>query len=123
MAQFFIDRPVFSWVLAIVVMLFGALALYTLPVSMYPKIAPPSVTVTATYSGATAEGVEYSATQIIEQQMQSLDGLMYMEANSDVSGSIRLRLTFDPSVNHDIAQTQVMNKVQLAMRNLPASVQ
>ena len=123
MAQFFIDRPVFAWVLAIVVMLFGALALYTLPVSMYPKIAPPSVTVTATYNGATAEGVEYSATQIIEQQMQSLDGLMYMEANSDVSGSIRLRLTFDPSVNHDIAQTQVMNKVQLAMRNLPASVQ
>jgi len=123
MAQFFIDRPVFAWVLAIVVMLFGALAVYVLPISMYPRIAPPTVSVSASYNGATAEGVEFSVTQLLEQQMQSLDGLMYMEATSDVSGSVRLRLTFDPSVNHDIAQTQVMNKVQLAMRNMPESVQ
>ena len=123
MAQFFIERPVFSWVIAISIMLFGALSILTLPVSMYPDIAPPVVSVSATYVGATAQTLESSVTQVIEQQLQGLDGLMYFSATSDVSGNVRMQLTFDPSVNPDIAQTQVMNKVQLAMSNLPEEVQ
>ncbi|MGN1039047.1 MAG: efflux RND transporter permease subunit, partial [Mailhella sp.] len=122
-SRFFIDRPVFAWVLAIIVMLAGGLSLLMLPVSMYPTIAPPVISVTATYTGASTQTLENSVTQIIEQQMQGLDGLMYLSATSDMSGSVRMQLTFDPSVNPDIAQTQVMNKVQLALNNLPESVQ
>lgn len=123
MARFFIERPIFAWVIAIVVMLSGALAARLLPVAMYPAIAPPVISVSATYTGATAQSIENSVTQVLEQQMQGLDGLMYLSATSDVSGSVRMQLTFDPSVNPDIAQTQVMNKVQLAMTSLPDSVQ
>src|SRR5690606_564034 len=123
MARFFIDRPVFAWVIAIVVMLAGALAITRLPVSMYPTIAPPVVQINATYPGASAKVVEDSVTQIIEQNMTGLDGLMYMSATSDASGRAMVQLTFDNAVDPDIAQVQVQNKLQLAMPLLPQEVQ
>src|SRR5690606_24099126 len=110
MARFFIDRPIFAWVIAIVIMLAGGLAITTLPVSMYPTIAPPTVTIDATYPGASAKVVEDSVTQIIEQNMNGLDGLMYMSATSDASGRAAVKLTFENGVDPDIAQVQVQNK-------------
>ncbi|NLD53057.1 MAG: efflux RND transporter permease subunit [Burkholderiaceae bacterium] len=123
MARFFIDRPIFAWVIAIVVMLAGALALTRLPISMYPTIAPPVVQINATYPGASAKVVEDSVTQVIEQNMTGLDGLMYMSATSDASGRAMVQLTFDNAVDPDIAQVQVQNKLQLAMPLLPQEVQ
>jgi multidrug efflux pump len=123
MARFFIDRPVFAWVIAIVIMLAGALAVRTLPISQYPAIAPPAITVTAIYPGASAKTLEDSVTQVIEQRMKGLDGLQYMGSNSDGSGMATITLTFDPAVNPDIAQVQVQNKLQLAMPLLPQEVQ
>jgi multidrug efflux pump len=123
MARFFIDRPVFAWVIAVVIMLAGALAVMTLPVSQYPAIAPPAVTVTAIYPGASAKTLEDTVTQVIEQRMKGLDGLQYMGSNSDGSGMATITLTFDPSVDPDIAQVQVQNKLQLAMPLLPQEVQ
>ncbi len=123
MARFFIDRPVFAWVIAIIIMLFGVLSIMILPVSQYPEIAPPSVSIRATYNGVSSRVLEDSVTQILEQKLQGLDDLLYMSATSDSSGQVRIDLTFDPKVNPDIAQTQVMNKVQLAMSQLPQEVQ
>jgi multidrug efflux pump len=123
MSQFFIDRPIFAWVIAIIIMLAGALSLTQLPVSMYPTIAPPAVTVSATYPGASAKVVEDSVTQIIEQNMKGLDGLLYMSATSEASGRATITLTFDNGTNPDTAQVQVQNKLQLAMPLLPQSVQ
>ncbi len=123
MARFFIDRPVFAWVIAIIIMLFGVLSITTLPVAQYPQIAPPSVSIRATYNGVSARVLEDSVTQILEQKLQGLDDLLYMSASSDSAGQVRMDLTFDPKVNPDIAQTQVMNKVQLAMSQLPSQVQ
>ena len=122
MARFFIDRPVFAWVIAIIIMLFGTLSILTLPVSQYPQIAPPGVSIRATYNGVSAQVLENSVTQILEQKLQGLDDLLYMSATSDSAGMVRINLTFDPKVNPDIAQTQVMNKVQLAMSQLPQEV-
>jgi multidrug efflux pump len=122
-ARFFIDRPIFAWVIAIVVMLAGGLAITQLPISMYPNIAPPSVSIGATYPGASAKVVEDSVTQIIEQNMKGLDGLIYMSATSEASGRASISLTFDNSINPDIAQVQVQNKLQLAMPQLPEAVQ
>jgi multidrug efflux pump len=123
MARFFIDRPIFAWVIAIIVMLAGGLAITQLPISMYPNIAPPAVTIGATYPGASAKVVENSVTQIIEQNMKGLDGLIYMSATSEASGRASITLTFDNSINPDIAQVQVQNKLQLAMPLLPQAVQ
>ncbi|MGH8542788.1 MAG: efflux RND transporter permease subunit [Gammaproteobacteria bacterium] len=123
MAQFFIGRPIFAWVIAIVIMLVGALSITQLPVSMYPSIAPPTVTVNASYPGASAKVVEDSVTQIIEQNMKGLDGLIYMSAASSSSGSASVTLTFEKGINPDIAQVQVQNKLQLAMPLLPQEVQ
>ena len=123
MARFFIDRPIFAWVIAIIIMLAGGLAITQLPVSMYPNIAPPSVTVRATYPGATAKVVEDSVTQIIEQNMKGLDGLIYISSSSEASGRATISLTFDSSTDPDIAQVQVQNKLQLAMPSLPQAVQ
>jgi len=122
-AQFFIGRPIFAWVIAIVIMIAGALSITQLPVSMYPTIAPPTVTVNANYPGASAKVVEDSVTQVIEQNMKGLDGLLYMAADSSSSGSASVTLTFDNSVDPDIAQVQVQNKLQLAMPLLPQEVQ
>jgi multidrug efflux pump len=123
MARFFIDRPVFAWVIAIVIMLAGGLSITQLPVSMYPTIAPPTVSIRATYPGASAKVVEDSVTQIVEQNMKGLDGLLYMASNSASNGSAQITLTFETGTNPDIAQVQVQNKLQLAMPLLPQEVQ
>jgi multidrug efflux pump len=122
MARFFIDRPIFAWVIAIVIMLAGAIALLGLPVSQYPPIAPPSVSINGTYPGASAKTVEDAVTQVIEQKMKGIDGLRYMSSNSDSSGNISITLTFASNTNPDIAQVQVQNKLQLATPLLPAEV-
>ena len=122
MAQFFINRPVFAWVLAIVVMLAGALSIFTLPLEMYPDIAPPRVTINTTYTGASAETVENSVTQVIEQQLKGLDNLLYMQSTSDSAGRSRTTLTFAPGANIDVAQVQVQNKLQGALNRLPDAV-
>ncbi|KAA9000044.1 efflux RND transporter permease subunit [Affinibrenneria salicis] len=123
MAKFFIDRPIFAWVLAIMVMLVGALAIMKLPVAQYPTIAPPAIEVTAMYPGADASTLQDSVTQVIEQNMNGIDKLMYMSSSSDSSGTATITLTFDSSANPDIAQVQVQNKLQLAMPLLPQEVQ
>lgn len=123
MAKFFIDRPIFAWVLAIIVMLSGVLAIMKLPVAQYPTIAPPAVTIAANYPGADAKTVQDTVTQIIEQNMNGIDGLLYMSSSSDSAGNVGITLTFDSSVNPDIAQVQVQNKLQLAMPLLPQQVQ
>jgi multidrug efflux pump len=122
-AQFFIGRPIFAWVIAIVIMIAGALSITQLPVSMYPTIAPPTVSINANFPGASAQVVEDSVTQVIEQNMKGLDGLLYMSATSSSTGSASVTLTFDNSVNPDIAQVQVQNKLQLAMPLMPQEVQ
>ncbi|MCB2215530.1 efflux RND transporter permease subunit [Desulfofustis glycolicus] len=123
MARFFIDRPIFAWVIAIVIMLAGTLSILRLPVSQYPEIAPPSVRVTASYPGASAQTVEDSVTQIIEQNMTGLDNLLYMNSQSSSNGSVTISLTFDSGTDPDIAQVQVQNKLQQALRLLPQEVQ
>ncbi len=123
MARFFIDRPVFAWVIAILIMLAGVLAIMTLPISQYPNIAPPSVTIDATYPGASSKTVEDTVTQVIEQKMKGIDNLIYMSSTSDSSGQCSITLTFDAGANPDIAQVQVQNKLQLAMPSLPQEVQ
>ncbi|WP_282270509.1 multidrug efflux RND transporter permease subunit SmeE [Stenotrophomonas sp. PS02298] len=123
MARFFIDRPIFAWVIAIIIMLAGALAMLKLPISMYPEVAPPAVSISASYPGASAKVVEDSVTQIIEQNMKGLDGLMYFSSNSSSNGQASITLTFESGTNSDIAQVQVQNKLQLAMPLLPQEVQ
>jgi len=123
MSRFFIDRPIFAWVIAIVIMLAGALGLRALPVSMYPQIAPPAVVINATYPGASAKTVEDSVTQVIEQKMTGLDGLLYMSSSSDATGAATVTLTFQAGTNVDIAQVQTQNKLQLALPLLPQAVQ
>ncbi|MEQ8584462.1 MAG: efflux RND transporter permease subunit [Thalassobaculaceae bacterium] len=122
MASFFIDRPVFAWVIAIVIMLAGALSILRLPVEQYPSVAPPTVQITATYPGASAQTLENTVTQVIEQQMTGLDYLRYIKSTSDSSGLATITLTFDPEADPDIAQVQTQNKLQLATSLLPESV-
>ncbi|KGT88525.1 multidrug efflux RND transporter permease subunit [Pantoea sp. JGM49] len=123
MAKFFIDRPIFAWVLAIIIMLAGTLAIISLPIEQYPNVAPPAVEIQATYPGADAKTLQDSVTQVIEQNMNGIDGLMYMASSSDSSGTLTLTLTFQSGTNADIAQVQVQNKLQLAMPLLPQEVQ
>ena len=123
MAHFFIDRPIFAWVLAIIIMLAGALSISTLPLEQYPDIAPPRVSISATYTGASAETIEASVSQVIEQQLKGLDNLLYVESTSDASGRSRTTLTFNPGTNIDVAQVQVQNKLQQALSRLPEAVQ
>ncbi len=123
MARFFIDRPIFAWVIAIVIMLAGALSILKLPVSQYPPIAPPAIVINATYPGASAKAVEDSVTQVIEQKLTGLDGLLYINSASDSYGRASITLTFDADVDPDIAQLQVQNKLQLALPLLPQAVQ
>ncbi|EJM70901.1 hydrophobe/amphiphile efflux-1 (HAE1) family transporter [Pseudomonas sp. GM50] len=123
MARFFIDRPIFAWVIAIVIMLAGALSISQLPLEQYPDIAPPTVRISATYTGASAKTVEDSVTQVIEQQMKGLDNLTYMSASSSSAGSASINLTFTAGTNPDVAQMQVQNKLQQAESRLPQSVQ
>ena len=123
LSNFFIDRPVFAWVIAIIMMLAGCLAIYHLPISQFPPIAPPSIAIQAVYPGASAETVENSVVQIIEQKMTGLDKMLYMSATSDASGTGRLELTFAPGTDPDLAWAKVQNKLQLAMASLPDVVQ
>ncbi|WP_343351885.1 efflux RND transporter permease subunit [Pseudomonas sediminis] len=123
MARFFIDRPIFAWVIAIVIMLAGGLSISQLPLEQYPDIAPPTVRISATYTGASAKTIEDSVTQVIEQQMKGLDGLMYMSATSSSDGSASISLTFTAGTDADVAQMQVQNKLQQAESRLPQSVQ
>jgi multidrug efflux pump len=123
MAKFFIDRPIFAWVIAIILMLAGGLSILSLPVSQYPTIAPPAVQISATYPGASASTVENTVTQVIEQQMTGLDHLLYLSSTSDDSGTATITLTFAAGTNPDIAQVQVQNKLQLATPLLPQAVQ
>lgn len=123
MARFFIDRPIFAWVIAIIIMLAGLLSIMKLPIAQYPTIAPPAVTISASYPGADATTVQDSVTQVIEQNMNGLDGLLYMSSTSDSSGAVQITLTFDADTDADIAQVQVQNKLQLAMPLLPQEVQ
>jgi HAE1 family hydrophobic/amphiphilic exporter-1/multidrug efflux pump len=123
MARFFIDRPIFAWVIAIVLMLAGVLAIRSLPISQFPAIAPPAVSITATYPGADAETLEKTTTQIIEQQMKGLDHLRYFSSSSSSAGTVTITLTFEQGTNPDIAQVQVQNKLQAATPLLPQEVQ
>ena len=123
MANFFIDRPIFAWVIAIMIMLVGSIALYSLPIAQYPDIAMPGISVQANYPGASAQTAEDSVTQIIEQNMKGLDNLLYMYSTSDSTGSSSINLVFETGTNVDIAQVQVQNKLQLATPMLPEEVQ
>ena len=123
LSNFFLDRPVFAWVIAIVIMVLGGLAIYTLPISQYPPLAPPSISIDAFYPGASAETVENSVTQIIEQKMTGFEDMLYLSGTSDASGSSRLELTFQPGTDPDLAWAKVQNKLQLAMSSLPETVQ
>ena len=123
MSRFFINRPIFAWVIAIVIMLAGLLSIDTLPIAQYPAIAAPAIAITGNYPGASAKTVEDSVTQVIEQKMKGIDGLRYMASSSDSSGAVNVTLTFDNGTNPDIAQVQVQNKLQLAMPLLPQDVQ
>ncbi|EAQ2549534.1 efflux RND transporter permease subunit [Salmonella enterica] len=123
MANFFIRRPIFAWVLAIILMMAGALAIMQLPVAQYPTIAPPEVSISATYPGADAQTVQDTVTQVIEQNMNGIDNLMYMSSTSDSAGSVTITLTFQSGTDPDIAQVQVQNKLQLATPLLPQEVQ
>ncbi|RDE05922.1 efflux RND transporter permease subunit [Sphingomonas aracearum] len=123
MSRYFIDRPIFAWVIAIVLMLAGAIAIRSLPISQFPAIAPPTVTINATYPGADAETLERTTTQIIEQQLKGIDNLRYFSASSSSAGRVTITLTFEQGTNPDIAQVQVQNKLQAATSLLPQEVQ
>ena len=123
MSHFFIDRPIFAWVIALVIMLGGALAIFALPVNQYPNIAPPAVQISVNYPGASAQTVQDTVVQVIEQQLNGLDGLRYISSNSNTDGSMQIIVTFDQGTDPDIAQVQVQNKLQLATPMLPQEVQ
>ena len=123
LSKFFLNRPVFAWVIAIILMTLGLLSLYKMPIAQYPPIAPPSIAIDAYYAGASAETVENTVTQIIEQKMTGLDGLLYLSGTSSSSGAARIEMTFAAGTDPDVAWSKVQNKLQLAMASLPDSVQ
>jgi hydrophobe/amphiphile efflux-1 (HAE1) family protein len=123
MSRYFIDRPIFAWVLAILTMLFGLLAIRTLPIAQFPALAPPQIGISATFPGADASTLDKTTTQIIEQQLQGIDHLRYFSSQSASSGAVTVTLTFDQGTNPDTAQVQVQNKVQAALPLLPLEVQ
>ena len=123
MSRFFIDRPIFAWVLAIVVMLAGALSILKLPINQYPNVAPPAISISVVYPGASAQTVQDTVVQVIEQQLNGLDGLRYLSSASNADGSMEIIVTFEQGTDPDIAQVQVQNKLQLATPMLPQEVQ
>ena len=123
MSRIFIDRPIFAWVLAIIVMMAGVGAILSLPIAQYPDVAPPQVSIRATYPGANAETIQNSVTQVIEQQLTGIDGLLYFSSSSSSRGSVSITATFEKGTDPDIAQVQVQNQVQQAVSRLPAQVQ
>ncbi|NNM78636.1 efflux RND transporter permease subunit [Sphingomonas sp. ID1715] len=122
-SRIFIDRPIFAWVIAILIMLLGLGALFSLPIAQYPDVAPPQVNIRANYPGANAETVENSVTQVIEQQLSGIDGLLYFSSSSSARGSVNISLTFEKGTDPDTAQVQVQNRVQQALPRLPQQVQ
>src|ERR1700759_3253274 len=122
LSRFFIDRPVFAWVLAIVIMIAGGMAAMTLPVEQYPTIAPPAVFINAAYPGADAATLQNSVTQVIEQQLTGLDRLLYFSSASNATGAVSITAPFEPGTNPDIAQVQVQNKEQQSLAQLPIPV-
>src|SRR6056297_2134766 len=122
-SRFFIARPIFTWVIAVFIMGFGIFSLFQLPVEQYPEIAPPKVSITATYPGASAETLENTVTQLIEQNLTGIDKLRYIESSSSSSGRATITLTFEPGADPDIAQVQTQNKVSQSLSSLPAIVQ
>ncbi|QIK14078.1 efflux RND transporter permease subunit [Leclercia sp. 29361] len=122
-SRFFVRRPVFAWVIAILIMLAGMLAIRSLPVAQYPDVAPPSIKISATYTGASAQTLENSVTQVIEQQLTGLDNLLYFSSTSSSDGSVSINVTFEQGTDPDTAQVQVQNKVQQAESRLPTEVQ
>ena len=123
LSRVFIDRPIFAWVLAIIVMMAGVGAIMALPIAQYPDVAPPQVTVSATYPGANAQTIQNSVTQVIEQQLTGIDGLLYFSSSSSSRGSVSITVTFEKGTDPDIAQVQVQNQVQQAVSRLPQQVQ
>ena len=123
MSGFFISRPIFAWVLAIVVMLAGCIAIFNLPVAQYPAVAPPAISITAQYPGASAQTVASTVVQVIEQQLSGLDHLLYFSSDSSKNGTATITLSFAQGTDPDIAQVQVQNKLQLATPLLPVVVQ
>ena len=123
MARFFIDRPVFAWVISILICVLGGIAITGLPVAQYPSVAPPSISVTAGYAGASAETLSDTVTSVIEQQLNGIDNLLYISSASDANGQATITLYFKPGTDPDVAQVQVQNKVQLATPSLPQTVQ
>jgi multidrug efflux pump len=123
MPKFFIDRPVFAWVISLFIMMAGVMAIFHLPVAEYPSVAPPSISITANYLGASAETVQNTVTTVIEEQMSGLDHLLYMSSSSSSSGQSQVLLYFEPGTDPDIAQVDVQNKLQLAIPSLPTTVQ
>src|SRR5690242_18466897 len=122
MPSFFIDRPIFAWVVAILITLGGTLAVLNMGIESYPNIAPPQVTVSASYPGASADTTEKTVTQVIEQQLTGIDHLLYFSSSSSANGSATVTLTFETGTDPDIAQVQVQNKVSLATPRLPSEV-
>ena len=123
MSRIFIERPIFAWVIAIIIVLMGIGAIVSLPVGQYPDVAPTQISIRANYPGASAETLENSVTQVLEQELTGLEGLLYFSSSSTSRGSASVTAVFDKSVNADIAQVQVQNKIQAAVSRLPAQVQ
>src|SRR3954470_20664289 len=123
LARFFASRPVFAWVISIVVMLAGVAAIRALPIAQYPNVAPPSVNISAGYPGASAETVENSVTQVLEQQLTGIDGILYFSSSSSSTGQASINVTFKNGTNPDTAQVHVQNRVQQAIPRLPPAVQ
>ncbi len=123
MGAFFINRPIFAWVISIVIMLGGLASIFNLPVAQYPDIAPPTIKISTTYTGASAQTVENSVTQLLEQQLTGLDGLLYFTSSSTSSGSVSINVSFEQGTNPDTAQVQVQNKISQVTTRLPTSVQ
>src|SRR5689334_16268068 len=123
LARFFVHRPVFAWVISIGIILAGIASIRTLPIAQYPDVAPPSVNISASYTGADAETVENSVTQVLEQQLTGIDGLLYFSSSSSSTGGANISVTFAQGTDPDTAQIQVQNKVQQAIPRLPPSVQ
>src|SRR5918994_62262 len=123
MSRVFIDRPIFAWVIAILIMLLGLGAINRLPIAQYPDVAPPQVNIRASYPGASAQTLQDSVTQILEQQLTGLDGLIYFQSSSSSRGQVTINVTFVKGTDPDIAQVQVQNAVQAAVSRLPQQVQ
>src|SRR6185436_11348137 len=123
LSRFFIDRPIFAWVIALIIMIAGTISVFSLPIRQFPAIAPPTIGITVNYAGASAQTLQDTVVQVIEQQMNGIDNLDYMQSDANADGSATITLTFTIGTDPDVAQVQVQNKLSLALPNLPQEVQ